>query len=74
MREMMLVSIKTANNLLLSGNYDYLLIASDFNLGSINCSDGSGFLPNDKSFEGKFVETLDEFFLSQCVEETTFRK
>ena len=66
--------MKTANDLVLSGTYDSLLIAGDFNMRYINWSDGSGFVPSDRSFEVKFVVTLDDCFLSQCVEETTFRK
>ena len=72
--EVLLALIKTANDLVLSGTHDSLLIAVDFKMGSINWSDSYGFLPNDKSFEGYFVETLDTCFLSQCVDETTFRK
>ena len=42
-------------------------------MGSIRWTEGSGFVSSYSSFEGKFVETLDDCFLSQCVEEATFR-
>ena len=33
-----------------------------------------GLHSNNESFEDRFVETLDDCFLSQCVEEIMFRK
>ena len=45
-----------------------------FNMVSLSCSRKSGFVSINKSFKGRFVETLDYCFPSQSVEETPFRK
>ena len=49
-------------------------MAGDLNMGNISWSKGSGFVSSNRSFGKRFVENLDDCFLSQCVKKTTFRK
>ena len=70
----MITSLKFAHVLVSFGSFDSLLVAGDFNIGNISWSEGSGFVSSHGSIEERFFETLDDCFLSQCVEETTFRK
>ena len=41
--EALLISLKTSNELVLSGTFDSLLISGDFNMGSIRWTEGSEF-------------------------------
>ena len=72
--EELITSLKSAHELVSFGSFDSLLVAGDFNMGNISWSEGSGFVSSRGSFKERFVETLDDCFLNQCVQETTFRK
>ena len=71
---MLLLSLKSANELFLSGTFDFLLVIGNFNMGTISWSERSEFASSNESFEGRFFETVDDCFVSQCVEETMFQK
>ena len=66
--EALLTSLKTANELVLSGTFDSLLIAGDFNMGSIRWTEGSGFVSCYSYFERRFVETLDDCYFTMVYE------
>ena len=70
----LLISIKTAKNLVELKAFDSFLLAGDFNLGEISwTSDGVGSTSkSESSLEDRFLELIDDCFLSQCISEPTF--
>ena len=51
---------------------DVILIAGDFNMPKLNWSTSNSAFLCGESFESRFLETIDDCFLTQCVSETTF--
>ena len=66
-------AIKEAKVLIRSGKFDMMLIAGDFNMPDIEWStEGFGSSPRLGSTSENFLLTLEENFISQCINEPTF--
>ena len=71
----LLDSLQSAKKFVDSKIYDSVLIAGDFNLPDIFWSpEGFGSASNSESFESRFLTTLDDCFMSQCISEPTFHR
>lgn len=70
--EAILECLRAARELIDEHVYDSILVVGDFNLGDIEWRGGHGSALNAHSYEGRFLETLDDCFLCQCVNRPTF--